>query len=507
LALSLSLAAPVVRADEFTDRINARYANVPANRQTEKLLFPLLAKMTPAPEAADAPLKAALLPASSASFPAAAEWAQAAPQVAVLEALKKMGAEKDYKTFYAITQGYGATATDPDMVEAKMYSELGDPPLLTGIELLYLPKLMNAFTLVQVEASRRANDGKVKEAMDVLIDGLMLARQLCDREFFAEQQPGYQMMTLHLMRLRDVAYQDMVSGAPKLTAENLRDYVEKLDERRLGIERLRLPRADKDGIDQLIGYVFDRPAAGEKEGKPSAARFASTLARLSTRGRPLRAFSESARWEALVPLHASEAATRSKNADVYGSWEKRWQMRFNDPALKLLADFDKLDKAQFAILDQFIGDLGVLFPLRTTLRVEAAGTRSALAVCGFKNLRGNFPATVTSVRPDFTRALDLDPLDQSKTRNFGYLVPGKINSTSNPLELNALPDLLGAKYRNFKLPIDDSTFVLFSVGPDGNSSNMRYATQMAQDDRGDYLIWPPLLTLTRKAEMDAGRIK
>ena len=52
-----------------------------------------------------------------------------------------------------------ATPADPEMVMAKMYSELGDPPLLLGAEFLYLPKVEQLFSLLQIEATRLQSTG------------------------------------------------------------------------------------------------------------------------------------------------------------------------------------------------------------------------------------------------------------------------------------------------------------------------------------------------------------
>jgi len=304
--------------------------------------------MSAPPVDVDTPLKAALMPATASKFKAAADWAQGEPQKAVLAAVKKVTEAKDYKSAYAIGQGYGANAVDPDAITTNMWTDLGTPELLTSANFMYIPKLRDVFTLLHVEATRLAADGKAWEAMELTVSNLYLARQVADRAFFAEQLPGLQAAVLALNRIRDIAYQDITSGSPKLTAENMRSVIEQHnDVKLLGIKRLTLARADAIGIEQLIGYVF------EKGGKPNR-DFAPFLARLSSRDRPLRAFSETAKWEAIAPLHASEAETRQKVADVFGDWNNRWKLDPFDPKLKLPTDYVKLDNTRFALVEQFL---------------------------------------------------------------------------------------------------------------------------------------------------------
>lgn len=497
LALAVACLAAVqgARADDFTDRVNALYKDIAPDKRTDKVLFPLMAKMAPPPADIDTPLKAALMPATASKFKAAADWAQGDPQKAVIEAVKKVTEMKDYKSSYAIGQGYGANAVDPDTITTNMWTDLGTPELLTNANFMFIPKLRDVFTLLHVEATRLAAEGKVWEAMELTVSNLYLARQVADRAFFAEQLPGLQAAVLALNRIRDIAYQDIISGAPRLTAENMRSVIEQHnDVKLLGIKRLVLARADAIGLEQLIGYVF------EKGGKPNR-DFAPFLARLSSRDRPLRAFSETAKWEAIAPLHAGEAETRKKVSDVYGDWNNRWKLDPFDAKLKLPTDYSKLDKTRFALVEQFFGDLSEAFTYQSQLRVEAVGTTTALGIVGYKLANNQFPPDITSIRPTFMQKVDLDPFDRARANTLRYLVPG-LKGAANPYEIRLLPDFNGVRYPNFAIPLREDTFVLYSVGPDGNSSGAKLATQMAFDERGDYLLFPPMLAMVRKHLLD-----
>jgi hypothetical protein len=56
-------------------------------------------------------------------------------------------------------------------------------------------------------------------------------------------------------------------------------------------------------------------------------------------------------------------------------------------------------------------------------------------------------------------------------------------------------------YAFFEADIDDSTFVLFSVGPDGANN----AARVVGEDGKDILYWPSILSLMRQHQIDAER--
>ncbi len=508
-AVAVVTVAPApVQADEFIDRANALYKSIQPDRSSDAVLLPLLAKMQPVPAAVAKPLDAALLPATSASWSEITAWSTAQPQKDVLEGLKKVTEEMDWKKAYGFAQPYGADKTNPDIVNLGLYTELGDPATLAGAEFKFLPALTALFCLTQVEATRLQAEGKPNDALDVLIRAVFFARQLADREFFREKYFGLEMFELGLKRIRDVAYVDLRSESPKLTAEQYRDAIRRLRERDgiLGIDRLRLPQADAIAADQLLSRIFDR------SGQPNPEMFASTLARIGSKDRPLRIFSESAKWEGIRGLHANQTASATKLSGVFKDWETRWQMDPFAPSLRLSSEYQKLSKTQYAAIDRIVGDISRQFEIRRMLKVEAAGTRSALALAGFRTLNGSFPPSLDATRPTFLRPqdLDLDPLDPRKQSNLRYFVPGTRMAgagSADTVQMTVFPEILGQKFEQFVIPIDSSQFVLFSVGPDGLPNSARRATQMTRDDNGDYVVWPSTLSLVRQRLTEQGRLK
>jgi hypothetical protein len=67
------------------------------------------------------------------------------------------------------------------------------------------------------------------------------------------------------------------------------------------------------------------------------------------------------------------------------------------------------------------------------------------------------------------------------------------------------PKIEGVEYPNFEAKVGEGQFVLYSAGPDGNQGSMARATQMVKDDKGDYLLWPPMLSLMRQNLAERGK--
>lgn len=500
--------AGVARADEFIDKVNGLYRQITPDKRTDSVLFLLLLKMQEPPVKIGDPLFPALLPPTSADFAKLSAWATGEPQKALIAAVKKVTDEPNWKRAYTFAQPYGATAADPEMVMAKMYSELGDPPLLLGADFLYLPKVEQLFSLLQIEATRLQSTGDPAGAMALMVQSLYLGRQMADRQFTREKAVGMQAMTLSLMRIRDIAYVDMKSGAPKLTPDVIRETILKLREPDgiLGLERIQLPQGELIGGEQLLSRIMT-PRGGTN---PEV--FGSTLARIGTKDRPLRLFSEQAKWDALAKIHAGDLESREQLKDVFGDWEARWDRDPFDPLMKLPTDYSKFSKTRFAAIDAFVRDVSVLFPLRAALRAEAAGTRTALGVYGYWRQQSTFPPSLTGVSPLFVKKLDIDPYNSDKSSNLQYFIPMRNQSTDpknpgKPHDFLASPELVGRAYEPFALSLRDDMFVVYSVGPKGSRGGLKRATQSVTDDQGDYLVWPPMLSLVRQNQVESGRLK
>jgi hypothetical protein len=486
-------------ADEFIDKANALYKTIQADRRSDTVLLPLLVKTAPAPESVRRPMSAALLPADRPAFKDALAWARAEPQKAVLDALKKVTSESDWKKVFGFAQPYGFEGVDPDLVIAQAYTDLGDPPSLSSARVGYMPLLDRLASLAQVEATALLSEGKGKDALDLMERWVFFARQMCERQLLSEKVWAYKAMAMGLSRMRDLAFVDSRSETPSINADHLREMINKLKDKGgvIGTDRLELPMADRLGVEQALARLFT------KGGGPNVEAFSAAMGRARSVERPLRLFSESAKWDVLSKMHADEPATRAQLEALFRDWSRRWSLSPFDRSLRIPSEYARMDKVKFAALDALLGDIGQLFDLRTLVQAEVVGTRMGLAVAGFKAANKVFPPGLSSARPALVSSIDPDPFEKSG-KPPEMFIPGKRPSDkSNTQEILVFP---GDGQPNFSATVSDDTFVLYLVGPDGNPAAVRRATQMTEDERGDYLVWPPVLSLLRKHLIETSAI-
>lgn len=511
--LAVLVAALPALADEFLDRANALYATIAPDKRSDLILLPAVAKMDPPPASVDSIGKAALLPAGSSGWSVAEEWALAAPQRAVLEALDRITKDETATIGMAFGQPYGADAMGPephgpDLVDAGLYTELGEPPMLAGARHLYLPALDRVGALVYVEATRLAAADKPDEAIGVLIDWLFFARQMADRQLFAEARWGLRTMTGTLERIRDVAYTDMRSGKRQLTADHILAIQERLAETRtyVRLDRLQFPAANRIAVEQVIAHVF------QQRGGPNAA-FGQMMAQLASTQRPLRLFAEAARWDQIASNHADSLDTARQLATVYSDMEARWAWDPWDPRLAVQTDYEKMDKARFAVIATVLPDMTVLLNDRQVLRTQLVGTRTALAVVAFAYGARNFPPTLASLRPHFVKNLEADPFNPDRANRkeppLEYFVPIRDQTFGpreepGPYEINVVT----TAGQNFQVRIGQDQFVLYSVGPNGIKDYARNVSgEPARGQVGDLLLWPPVTSLIRQRLIETGALR
>ncbi|MCA9287559.1 MAG: hypothetical protein KDA05_03185, partial [Phycisphaerales bacterium] len=296
VAMAVGLGATNASAQTPVDRVNAPYLAIPEANRSDLILLPALADMEPAPVGAQAPQQAMLLPAGSTNWSRAEAWATGQTQVAVLAALDRITQETDYRRAMVFAQPYGPGVPRP-MIAAGLYTELGDPPTLAAANFGYMAPLDDLACLVHVEATRRLAAGDPAGAIDVLTDWTFFARQMADRALFREVVFGYRQMIDAMERIRDIAYQDM-RGDRALTLQQIQDAIARLaEDKLLGIERLALPRGERTSTEQLTDRVFGR------DGQLNAGAFSSAMAAAGSSGRPLRLFSEAARWSGAADAH------------------------------------------------------------------------------------------------------------------------------------------------------------------------------------------------------------
>jgi hypothetical protein len=514
-----ALTPPVQAQGDFVSKVNAPFQNVPKDKRSELVILPALSNMETPPAEANGIDKAVLLLPSSGGWDAAVKWAQATPQREVLKALAEVTEEEDYHIAMVFAQGYGVeeVADYPDLIANGMYTELGDPPTLATAKFGYLQKMNEMQYLSNIEATRLVHEGNFVAAIDVMFDYLYFARQLAERPMLKEKKQGMLGMRQALERIRDIVYQDQRSEKQSLGSADLRKYVERLEANKgyLGVNRIPLPRGTVIAADQVLHRVL------VERGGVNDDMFAVTLARVASTDRPLRLLSESAYWEKVGRQHEGWFVTREmlagKNPDkeiggLLNDWIKRWELGPHDPYTKLDSDYRKhvARGPKFAALRAVLDGIEDLFPLKIALQTEVAGTRMALSIYGFYRQNNAFPPDISAIRPRYVPVVDIDPYSPAK-KPLGYFVPIRDDVPRQDPRRNPQPWLIKCyppkPYNTFEIPLRADTFVLFSVGPDGVSVNAKDATQYDPELEGDYLLWPPMLSLGRQDLLDRGQLK
>lgn len=506
-------AQPAARADDFINQVNSALPQRPPELSSDRVLLPLLARMDrpPAsiwnpPAIADA-RNAALLPANTAAWAEVSRWLAAPPQREALDGLKRVTEIETFRDAFAWTQPYGEAA-GAEAFRLGLVTELGEGELLAMADFRFLPALTRLEILAHCEATRLQAEGKPSEAMDIMLRLAFFGRQLLDRAFFREQDWGADCMYMALMRIRDIIFVDMRSASPRIRPEDCREISRRMrPDGMLGLDRWRLPVGERIATTQLVSKVMRRGGGANLD------EFVAIVAQVSAGTQPLRVFSESAKWDAIAKIHANSADTLRTLEGIYTDWSKRWNLSMWDPLQRTATEYQKLDKTQFALIDSTSRDIAGLFDKRRVLLVESQGTRAALGIYGFRRWQNTFPPHITAIRPMFIERREVDPFDKERYESLRYFVPGLrqqeiaryrpdvVRETRQRHVMQVFPEMLGTRYEpSFEVSLDATTFVLYSAGPNGLYDGMIRATQMQPDEqnRGDYLLFPPILSLVRE---------
>lgn len=500
---------PGALADEFVDRVNARYASVAAEDRSDQIVLPALAAMAEAPLGAETRRKAMLLVAGSPVWAAAARWAEGETQQAMLAAASAVTQETDPLRAMLFAQPYGIEALieaggDLTLIEAGLYTDLGDPPLLADARHGHLEALDRATCLVHVEATRLGADGQPMEACRVLADWMLFARQMADRPFFAESAWGLGVIAEMQERIRDVLYRDWRSGRPVATGAEIAALIARIDEFDgiMSLDRMQLPSADLDAAEQVMTLVI------RSRGEVMEGLFAPTMARLASGERPLRLFSERARWRDAAVEHEGWFDTEEMLRGIRADFEYRWSRGWHDTAMKQPFEYAEAQSAarRYAVVVQSMPDLRELFDLRQLATTEGRGTRHALGMLAFVLDNGLFPRELAAIRPRYVDEISDDPFNPD--RRFGrvpplqYFVPmrdtaGRFGERESvrPHQITVLiPDSTNVAVR-----LRDDEFVLYSTGADGERQWADEAQNTVDAPSGrDYLLWPPVVSILRE---------
>ncbi len=502
------LAPAIASADDFVDRVNGAFQAIRPELRSDLVLLPVLGKMASPPLGVDRIERARLIPAGSQQWAAAETWALGEPQQAVLRAIHEVTQEADYRIAFGFGQPYGAQGVPIAQIRDKLYTELGDPPMLAAARHMYLPAFDHVSCLVNVEATRLAAASDPNGAVDLLVDWTFFCRQIADREFAAEVIWAMEEMSRTFERVRDIAYQDSRASSASATTERLKAVIDRLEERGyLGIERITLPSADAIGAQQAIARVYLERAG------VNSATFGTTLARLRSSDRPLRLLGEAAKWDAIADRQKNWFDIRDTLSKVSNDWTSRWTLDAFDPRMAQTYEYRTLD-ASSSVIQVTVPDAGKIFDVRQILRTEALATRCALAIYCARLNGSQWPTTLAAVRPIWIPQLEIDPFNPRRERGakppLEYFVPIRdtrsqfgAREDSEAHEINIVTS--GA---NFSRRIGEDQFILYSVGGNGGKDWARRVQNTAENvANADYLAWPPVLSLQRQHMTDSGQLK
>lgn len=500
-------------------RINAQFEQVQTRVRSDLVLVPLLGDMEPPPAGVDQRRTAALATPQLGVWAAAKQWAAAEPQQAVLNALSEVTQVQDVRRAFAFAQPYGqeALVSQPGGIELlgrNLYSEIpGDPPLLAATKFHLLPLMDQVVCLLHIEATRLAAEGDPDAAANVLADGILFARQMADRAFSEEVRWGYDAIAELQERIRDIYYQDFRSRTPVAKSENVISLVRRLDEQTgyLEMGRARFPGGDLEAAAQLVSTVM------EERGGPREGVFGSVLASLGSVDRPLRLFSETARWRDTASQHANwfdTTDTLRKIGDDYRfRWSRSWWDAVHRPPTTYATLQSNPDKyaAIFAALPELEG----LYLSRLRSVTESRGTRHALGVMAFARDTGNLPTSLAATRPRYVPRLDDDPLNRTRFTGgeppLEYFVPIRDTARGRDARDQGQPHevvIINPDGTDVAFRLREDQFVLYSVGSDGQKNWAEEVQNTMDAPSGrDYLFWPPVLSLLRQDLIDTGRLR
>jgi hypothetical protein len=486
-------------------QLNASLVSVDPARRSEAVMLPLLAKLEAPPPIVASVDEARLIPADAKGFDAARAWALGAPQQAALAGLAKVTKEEDWRKAMIFAQPYGNEGVTPDLIRAGVYTELDDPPTIAWAKIGYLPMLVRLEILVNAEATRLAADDKANDALDLLVNFTYFTRQVCDRKLHAEAEWGLLASSRTFERMRDVASVD-ARGSRKLHPERLKAAITRMNQDGvLDFSRMKFPAGQSLGAEQMVERLYD------KSGGVRGDLFPTTMARLGTAGKPLRLFSQSARWRSAAAQQAPATEAMAKAKAVFGDWERRWSGVYFDLRLQGRASqFAELDKNRFAVVALATPDMTGLIHMRQQAIAEAVGTRLTLALVAQWYVTGAIPPQATAVRPRWLKEMEADAYNSNRDRGAlpppQYFIPTR---RGNPVAHSM--DIVTNSVRgdaNFSIKLGPETFVLYSFGTD-TADNFAGRIQNTREvvENADYLLYPPVLSLYRQNLRDRGDIE
>ena len=500
----------MAQGQTWVDRANATYDDIVESRHSEDIILPTLTRLAEPPLGVETVEKAQMMFVGMRGWSRAEAWATSAESKAVLEALDRATVGDTYDTAMAFALPYGVDGVSVDLIRNGLYSDLGDPPLLAGATHLYMSRFEDLRCLVHIEATRLRGEGRIVDAMDLLIDLAQFGYQIADRETLKESRWGYRTMADAIARVRDIAYLDF-KDKRTVDLDGMKDVIDRLDPQSgpIRLDRLNFPRVNRLAAEQLIEVLY------EERGGVDQNRFVATMVRLATSDRPLRRFSAASRFEANMGNQQDWFDIDDVLKDVFADWEKKWELDRFDPVLALpfAWETDIVGDDTLVVTVGVGGDMSELFDLRELVDLERVGTRQSLGLVGRFYVAGSFAPRIDGIRPRWVDRLEDDPLNTSRAG--GRMPPMRYfrpvtdyfladeRAEKQPHTMQLFP----GDGTNFEVTLYDDQFLLYSTGANGVDDNGFRLSVDAQSLVGDYLIWPPMLGLHREHLRQIGELE
>ncbi len=370
---------------------------------------------------------------------------------------------------------YGRGGVDQRYISEGLIADLAPDDDLRRSQFPYLDAADVKAAYVTAEVYRLMEAGQVRDALDLAVAHLFVARQYCDREMQVEKTRSVQVLIDALANLRDVFYKYRESiSQQQLT----RIAVAEIPFLRPDRNHLFMPEGDRWVAEVLIRSVYRDDQPDEVDPR----KLADTFAAVQAREAPLTRFGAARRWEHVgYSAHGSLTASLERLRLVYDDWWRRWRVQEYDPILSIQTQFERTNKVRYAAVIYAMRDLADLFNLRRELIVAVNGTALSAGICAYHNYYGEYPTFISMIYGQFARKIsDLDAYD----RQFGaliYLLRDSRVSIDAPAG---------------RIWLEPNVGILYSKGQNHSDD---VGQRHTDDGRvGDIVLWPPIKAISRE---------
>jgi hypothetical protein len=235
------------------------------------------------------------------------------------------------------------------------------------------------------------------------------------------------------------------------------------------------------------------------------------MARLASTQRPLRLFSESARWDEAAKTSANWFDQKEQLGRVFDDWTARWGLRPFDALLALQTEYEKMSRSRYAVIAAIVPDMSELVNERDVVVAHLVGTRCALGLVAFHyNSRGGgHPPGVR--QGSRGRPLQRHGARAGRTASPGVLRahPGHERSIRFAREPPAARDERLHAERGVQLPREGGPGPVRALlrRPQRKEWAENVTGVPVRNSIGDLILWPPVMSLYREEQKRTGRLK